>query len=322
METTIWNPILDEEVLLIESVADAKRWESEVRYWFRPCAEPTAQDWKESHVLFRGQSNCEWKLEPKVFRAAFRGRERYLYDDFNSGAPDEERLPNTFDMLCKMQHHGLPTRLLDWSSDVLVALYFAVRDTSGGVEDLVPGRLFAFDALGCNVYLAGDMSKQHSFSIETACRAQMVQTDTLSEMLARLDGASVVSPDAASAVSVVRGWADTNRDALRKRLSNPIAVMPEDSTDARIKAQKAAFTLHGGKFYEDGAPQDGFEKPNYAEADWSNFRPEPMFTNVDVACHAKESIRMELAELGIDEYSLFPDLDHLADMIQLRHKKH
>jgi hypothetical protein len=85
--------------------------------------------------LFRGHADRAWPLWPSLCRIVpiadtIRGAEQALIADFKRHAmPYLRRAPrNDWQWLALAQHYGIPTRLLDWSSNPLAALFFAVAE--------------------------------------------------------------------------------------------------------------------------------------------------------------------------------------------------
>ncbi len=129
-----------------------------------------------SDFVYRGIAESTFQLESSLMRLGgdYKNLEKHLLRNFRKYAHRDIALePSLWNWLSLAQHHGLPTRLMDWTYSPLVALHFATcdldaYDKDGGVwcvdyvkiHKNLPAKLgFILEKEGCNAFTAHLLSE-------------------------------------------------------------------------------------------------------------------------------------------------------------------
>ena len=112
-----------------------------------------------SEEIYRGLNVSSWRLETSLQRLGgpYEMLERHLLRNFRKYAhTDASPGDSVWNWLAVAQHHGLPTRLLDWTYSPYVALHFATDDLNHFEED---GVIWCLNYVALNEHLPEKLKK-------------------------------------------------------------------------------------------------------------------------------------------------------------------
>jgi hypothetical protein len=250
------------------------------------------------NYLYRGQRSVGWGLEPSLERACLPLRqgkslaevERHIVREFQRGAEAYlsyiPRLPEPtswLEWLALIQHHGGPTRLLDFTRSIYIAAFFAFDEP--GDDDRViwavnPGALWrALQQRVPEMPAGGDRSEalfNHYFTSEASePSAIIIRPDRLNERIGVQQGTFLCSL--------------SMKHTLEENLFGMLGIDPRRASE-----------------------------PNrMVNLSWADTDMLPLITGSPIVKlviqnHIGAEVLMELAQMNIKHASLFPGLDGYA----------
>ena len=267
----------------------------------------------EARKYFRGQTrliSAGYPLRPSIGRydnllsKSFRERdelERDVLEVFrNHLVTHVQHLPRSeWEALAIAQHHGLPTRFMDWTENPLVALYFAVRETK--TDDEGEPMDSAVYVLISDPVRYTDFSRNQHLTVEpvkdSATRPAHEETSYAAFGVEEFEGEENDSTEAAEDEETPdAGSGETPEAPLPFEITENVIYHPPHISP-RMRAQDSVLlACH--------QPLEALE-----DRDW---------LEIVIRHDAHDDIRRRLDQYGVFDRQLFPDLDGIAKWLRYR----
>ncbi len=229
------------------------------------------------YCWFRGVKNRDNLLQPGACWRSSYDETEALFDFASRGvAFGDVGEIDDWDTYYLAQHHGIPTRLLDWTESFVSALFFAFDGWDGNTTPAI----------------------------------WILQPSLLNETF--LDWYGIMGPERHDEMSIFlpreiggsRPQKVLDKDGYMYDNARPLAIYPKWN-NGRIAAQQGMFTVHG---------RIGDPLPEQIAAVGKN--PSEHITRISLTGFDPEKVYSELAMLGVRRSAIYPDMDNFVQELK------